>query len=137
MDGYATVFQIALCHWAGRYKGEGREGFCSYHISVGNELKSLEKWGVFLIFWKNLEKSGFLIDFTFLIWKSLEKHETVMGITLKGLHSPSTNNTDRNGVSKQNTHKHTHTHQTPNTKHQTLNKRLVDQLSLIFVLIWK
>ena len=60
-----------------------------------------------------------------MIWKSLEKHETVMGITLKGLHSPSTNNTDRNGVSKQNTHSHTHTHththQTPNTKHQTPN----------------
>ena len=98
-----------------------KEGFCSYHISVGKELKSLEKWGVFLIFWKNLWKSGFLIDFSFLIWKSLKKHETVMGITLKGLHSPSTNNTNRNGVSKQNTHTHIHTHTHTHTHPHTPN----------------
>ena len=42
-----------------------------------------------------------------------------------------TNNYERNSISKQHTHTHTHTH-TQNTQ-----KRLVNQLSLIFILIWK
>ena len=44
-----------------------------------------------------------------------------------------TNNTARNGASKQNTHTHnTHTH-----TYQTIKKWLINQLSLIFILIWK
>ena len=39
---------------------------------VRRDLKSLEKSAFFCIFWKSLEKSGFLNDFLISVWKSLE-----------------------------------------------------------------